>query len=496
MEVRLVDDPDKSERKILKNFIKVYKPKIYERVIEIYKDEVPDKFAEKQLELMQYYQIDQFEAADELLKEIAFIWMFRGITYNYLKRTGLIKEDFISACHRLHPIISLFQKDGDYSEDFLVLDDDFFKALEELPLNNVSYIGWLYQYYISELHDNYYSSKGKIRSQDDLVGATGIYTPHWVIRYMVENSLGRIWINHLKANDKELDGEKTAKEFGWKYYLEEAEQPEEVNEQLDDIRKTFKDEKPESISFLEPCMGTGFILLNALEMFIQIYRDSGIATEEATRSILKNNLYGCDIDNKAYRIAKACLVIHAAEYDSSILNEKEIKLHLHTTYIDGRDINQNQILWFGDSEEVEGLNRIKGSMYVQRLCEDLSIVTQTGMLCIPSCKYDFDLTRKYINSPDNFMKDELIPVQFQLNNLLDLMELMSRKYSCVVTNPPYLNSKNYNADMKKFVNEKHLQLPDDLDLWDYYSDALVKSFMEMINLPEQEEVKEQQISFF
>lgn len=181
--------------------------------------------------------------------------------------------------------------------------------------DQVQIIGWLYQYYNSELKD--IVMKKKNYTKDDIPAATQLFTPDWIVRYMTENSLGRIW----------LDGHPDFDHSKWKYYLEEAEQEPKVLEQLKKIRQEHAKLKPEDIKVIDPCMGSGHILVYAFDVLMDIYRDSGYTDRNAAKSILENNIYGLEIDERAYHLAYFALMMKARSYNRRILS-KDTKVNI------------------------------------------------------------------------------------------------------------------------------------------------------------------------
>ena len=188
------------------------------------------------------------------------------------------------------------------------IDEDSFK-------DQVQIIGWMYQYYNSELKD--IVMKKKEYSKDDIPAATQLFTPDWIVRYMVENSLGRLWV----------DGHPNFNHDNWKYYLEEDKQEPEVIEQLNKIKEEHAKLKPEDIKVLEPCMGSGHILVYAFDVLMDIYRDAGYSDRDAAQSILENNLYGLELDERAYHLAYFALMMKARSFNRRILS-KETKINV------------------------------------------------------------------------------------------------------------------------------------------------------------------------
>ena len=199
---------------------------------------------------------------------------------------------FVKQCNELNKILpGLFEKTDDYMELLLKITytgDGVIRMLIDLipedDLNvetegQVEIIGWMYQYYNTELKDDTFAKlKKNIKiTKERIPAATQLFTPDWIVRYMVENSLGRVWIEHLRALDSAVDEKSKAEEFGWKYYLPEAEQEEGVAAQLVEIRKSYRDLTPQDITCIDPCMGSGHILVYMFDVLMDIYRSEGFS---------------------------------------------------------------------------------------------------------------------------------------------------------------------------------------------------------------------------
>ncbi len=231
---------------------------------------------------------------------------------------GLFKYLLITQCNALSSILpGMFQKIADYTEllfpDNLLREGSVVEQMvsmipEEDWTDQVQIIGWLYQYYNTEPKDQVFANlKKNIKiSKENIPAATQLFTPDWIVRYMVENSLGRLWIEG-HPND-----ELKAK---WKYYLDEAEQEEEVQKQLAEIRKEYAVLKPEDIRCIDPCMGSGHILVYMFDVLVQIYESYGYSAREATSSIVENNIWGLDIDERAAQLAYFSVMMKARQYD-------------------------------------------------------------------------------------------------------------------------------------------------------------------------------------
>ena len=245
----------------------------------------------------------------------------------------LFRMLFIKQCNALNEILpALFEKTNDYTELLLnlsVIDQDgvVCHLVHDIPEEDfdverggqVEIIGWLYQYYNTEPKNDAFAKSGKI-SKEEIPAVTQLFTPDWIVRYMVENSVGRLWIEHLRAVDETLDESILAANFGWKYYLPEAKQELEVEAELKKLRKERTSLTPEQITMIDPCMGSGHILVYAFDVLMQIYENAGYGQRDAAKSILENNLFGLDIDDRAYQMAYFAVMMKAREYNRRILS--------------------------------------------------------------------------------------------------------------------------------------------------------------------------------
>ena len=241
----------------------------------------------------------------------------------------LYKYLILAQCDALSGVLPfLFGKTDDYTKllfpDGLLTEGSFVRKMtdtSELPESDwekVEVIGWLYQYYIAEKKDEVFKDlKKNIKiSKENVPAATQLFTPHWIVRYMVENSLGRIWVESYPD---------TALKSDWKYYLEEAEQEDEVKKQLEKIR--YKNVNPEEITFLDPCCGSGHILVYAFEVFYAMYLEKGYVESEIPKLILEKNLFGLDIDDRAAQLAAFAVMMKARE-KSRRVSRQEVKLNI------------------------------------------------------------------------------------------------------------------------------------------------------------------------
>lgn len=345
------------------------------------------------------------------------------------------KYVLLLVCKKLGRVIpQVFDGVTDYIDilipDNLLNDTGFItKVINEVPENNynqVEIIGWLYQFYISERHDYVVDPlHGKSFKRDDIAAATQLFTTDWVVKYMVENSLGKYWIEH--TNNKEL-------QKNWRYYIE--------SEYTQKAKKDIKE-----VEFIDPCCGSGHILVYAFELFYQIYLSEGYGKSEIPNLILKNNLYGLDIDDRAGQLSILSLLLKAREYDKNIFN-RDITKNLNIMSI--KESNS-----FNDENSIDSLNdNLKNK--VIKLKKSFYNAKEYGSL-IELEDEDYSDLINYIDN--NYNLDTYI-IKNNYEDIVKLYKILSKKYEIVVTNPPYLNKLSPN--LKKFVNEKFKKYSNDL----------------------------------
>lgn len=309
--------------------------------------------------------------------------------------------------------------------------------------DQVQIIGWLYQYYNSELKD--IVMKKKNYTKDDIPAVTQLFTPDWIVRYMTENSLGRLW----------LDGHPDFDHSKWKYYLEEAEQEPEVLEQLKKIREEHEKLKPEDIKVIDPCMGSGHILVYAFDVLMDIYRDSGYTDRNAAKSILENNIYGLEIDERAYHLAYFALMMKARSYNRRILS-KDTKVNILEIREPMGELKEEYDHYLGEYAEL--------SHY---LVNEFSEAKELGSIINLSCTFEqLEELEGYLNSlksssmNQNMISDtEIDEINELLVPLIRQAKLLVDKYDVVITNPPYMPPS---PAQKKYVQKNYPDSKSDL----------------------------------
>ena len=366
---------------------------------------------------------------------------------------------FIKQCNVLNEILpALFEKTSDYTEVLLnisVVDQEgvvyhLIHDIDEDDFNierggQVEIIGWLYQYYNTEPKAAAFAKNGKI-TKEEIPAVTQLFTPDWIVRYMVENSLGRLWVEgHPDCGLKE----------NWKYYLEEAQQEPEVQAKLSEIRKEYAALNPEDIKLIDPCMGSGHILVYAFDVLMQIYESAGYSQRDAAKSILEHNIYGLDIDDRAYQLAYFAVMMKARQYNRRILNG-ENTCHVYAIQ-ESNSINRAHLKYFGAG--MDDIEKNAAKMQLEGLLDTLTDAKEYGsILNVES--YNWDLLRRFVAAEDTAGQISMDSVGVedtveQLNRLIDIGETMARKYWVTCTNPPYAGTSNLSANVNNFVKKNY-----------------------------------------
>ena len=342
------------------------------------------------------------------------------------------------------------------------------------PTGQVEIIGWLYQYYNTELKDDTFAKlKKNVKiTKERIPAATQLFTPDWIVRYMVENSVGRIWIEHLRAVDPTTDEKATAERFGWKYYLPEAEQEEEVNVKLAEIRTTYKDLKPTDITCSDPCMGSGHILIAMFDVLMDIYESAGYDKREAAFEIVEHNIHGLDIDQRAYQLAYFAVMMKGRGYNRRFLRGRDGKPEPKVYAItESNEINRNHLKFFGT--HLSEMERNLAVMQIEGLLDTFIDAREYGsILNVDACDWDVlerfeeDLGTAGQISFESVGSEE---TQENLRKLVQVAKNLGQKYDAVVTNPPYMGASNMNATLSKFIKDNYADYKSD-----FFSAFIVK----------------------
>lgn len=377
----------------------------------------------------------------------------------------LFRMLFLKECNALNePLPMLFEKIADYTELLLTLsisdrDGVVWHLVHDIPEDDfrdqVQIIGWLYQYYNTEPKDKVFARKSSEKiKKEDIPAATQLFTPDWIVRYMVENSLGRLWVEgHPNEN---LKGQ-------WKYYIDEAEQEESVQEQLNQIHAEHSKLNPKDLTCLDPCCGSGHILVYMFDVLMQIYQSRGYRDRDAAISIVEHNLYGLDIDERAAQLAYFAVMMKARQYDRRFLS-RGIQPHIYaieesnglSTWkaFSGSDFGQlaldqtyiaqadELIDLFHDAKEYGSILKVEPTDY-DNLQDYLEEIRQKGSENILFAAWSAEMADK-------------------MPKLIRQAKLLSKKYDVVVTNPPYMGSSGMDAKLSKYVKDNYPDSKSDL----------------------------------
>ena len=374
----------------------------------------------------------------------------------------------VKQCNELGKIIpQMFEKITDYTE--LLLPDNLLengsvirKMVEDIEEDDwkeeVEIIGWMYQYYISEKKDEVFAAlKKNVKiTKENIPAATQLFTPKWIVKYMVENSLGRLWLEGHP--NPELQN-------GWKYYLEEAEQEKEVEEELRKIREEHAKLTPLDIKVLDPCMGSGHILVYAFDVLYEIYKTAGYSEREIPRLILQNNLYGLDIDDRAAQLASFALIMKARHYNRRLFREIEREhLELNLCSIqESNSISTEVIDYFCSLDTNLNNNELKKDlMYLKVVFNDAK---EFGSI-IDVNTVNFKALKQRVNEiedKNNFMFEDYKKVILEkVAILIKQAYVMNQKYEICITNPPYLGYKSFNEKLSAYLKVKYKESSNDM----------------------------------
>ena len=387
----------------------------------------------------------------------------------------LYKYLLIVQCNALNKILpGMFQKIADYTE--LLLPDNLLREgsviqqmIELIPEDDwkdaVQIIGWLYQYYNSEKKDDVFAAlKKNVKiTKENIPAATQLFTPDWIVRYMVENSLGRLWLEghpdvkeQLLPTEEEQSayaaGNRDPEDTKWYYYLEEAEQEPEVQAQLAEIRKEYAALTPDQLKVIDPCSGSGHILAYMFDVLMKIYESYGYTTREAVASIVENNLYGLDIDDRAAQLAYFAVMMKARQYDRRFFS-RGIQPHVYAI-VESNHVDKFAVDYFcnGDAKLTTALDTIIKELHDAKEYGSILTVTPQDW----SALYDrFAEITEDINMSRETALRELLP-------LAQVAEALAQKYDTVVTNPPYMADSGMSPHLLNYVKDNFKNYRNDL----------------------------------
>lgn len=361
----------------------------------------------------------------------------------------LYKYLLITQCNALGSILpGMFQKISDYTE--LLFPDNLLRKgsvihqmIEQIPEDDwkdqVQIIGWLYQYYNSEKKDEVFAllKKNVKITKENIPAATQLFTPDWIVRYMVENSLGRLWLEGHPD-----DGLKSQ----WKYYIEEAEQETKVKEKLAEIRKEYATLTPDSLKVIDPCSGSGHILAYMFDVLMKIYESYGYATRDAVISIMENNLYGLDIDERAAQLAYFSVMMKGRQYDRRFFS-RGIQPHVYAIE-ESNHVDPNVVDYY-----CNGNAKLKKSM--DTIIKELHDAKEYGSI-ITVGQQDWDaLYARFDEIRNERVTSIYSESAYGLKRIVEVAEALAKKFHVCVTNPPYMGIKNMSATLAEHIRKTY-----------------------------------------
>ena len=396
---------------------------------------------------------------------------------------ALYRYLLLTQCNALNESLPrMFEKMGGFTElllpnNILKQDGVLGRMVSDIPeedwTDQVQIIGWLYQYYNSELKDDTFAllKKNVKITKERIPSATQLFTPDWIVRYMVENSLGRIYVDKRKnegvyADGRSLDemtwseaeAERIATEkliadkMGWKYYLPEAEQTQEVRKQLDEIQAEYANLDVKDIRVIDPCMGSGHILVYAFDVLMQIYEASGVSQRDAAQSILENNLYGLDIDDRAAQLAYFAVMMKARQYDRRIFS-RGIQPHVYAI-VESNGLDSSSVDYFtnNDPKLKKGFGTLMDEL---RDAKEYGSILNISQVDFSALYARVEEVRADISMFREIVLNSILP-------LIQVAEVMAQKYDVTVTNPPYMGSSGMSAKLSEFVKKNYPETKADL----------------------------------
>ena len=396
--------------------------------------------------------------------------------------TALYRYLLICLCNALHePLPGMFEKISDYTEllfpDGLLKDDSVLAALSKIPsedFQDIQVIGWLYQYYNTDLkNETFELLKKNVKITKERIGAaTQLFTPEWIVRYMVQNSLGRLWLEgHPEENLR----------MKWRYYMDEAQQEPEVAAKLAEIRQGYAAMQLEDIKLLDPCMGSGHILVYAFDMLMEIYRTMGYTDRDAVRSIVENNLYGLDIDDRAAQLAYFAVMMKACEYDRRFLR-RGIQPHVCAMQ-ESTGMTEDAWTLFGAQKNTA--QALYGAFAHAKDFGSL-IAPKVTLADIELLENRMDEMARHAEYADLATQALIATALAAMQPLMEQARILVQRYDVVVTNPPYMGGSGMNDRLSTYVKDAYPDSKSDMST--VFMERCLglctdTGYMSMINIP-------------
>ena len=367
----------------------------------------------------------------------------------------LFKYLIITQCNALgNGLPKMFEKIEHWTEllfpaNLLRADGVIGRMVTDIPEEDwkdaVQIIGWLYQFYNTEPKAAVFAKNGKV-SKEEIPAATQLFTPDWIVRYMVENSLGRLWLEGHPNDEMKAE---------WKYYLDEAKQDEAVEAQLAKIREEAKSLRPQDIKVIDPCMGSGHILVYAFDVLMQIYTSAGWSERDAAKSIVENNLYGLDIDDRAGQLAYFAVMMKARQYNRRALAGGVAGVLPNVYSIqESNNISRFAVEDFcnGDAKALAEMDKL---LRVMRDAKEYGSILNIKDIDFELLFAKCDAAQDHITISQREIQEDIIP-------LIKIAYLLAQKYDVVITNPPYMGLGNASGKLNEYTKQNYPDSKTDL----------------------------------
>lgn len=357
------------------------------------------------------------------------------------KDEDLFKYLLLIQCNALNEILPyMFSKIEDYTElllpDFLLREGSVVERLVKIPEENfkdIEILGWAYQYYISDKHEEVVDPlHGKVVRKEEVPAATQLFTTDWVVKYLVDNSLGRYWIERNAETQLSKDLE---------YFVA----PQKGNVNLIDENIT-----PQDVTVFDPCVGSGHFLVYAFDVLMKIYVEYGFSERDAASEIVKNNIFGLDIDGRATQLAYFAIMMKARQYDRRFFT-RGIHPKIYEI-VESNNVDKSSVNYFCGNDQL-----LKND--VDTILNAMSNAKEYGSI-IQVPKVDFERINKRISEINEEMNMYSMYLLEDFKDLLNVYEVLSNQYAIVDTNPPYLNK--YDAKLKEYINSNYSDYKGDL----------------------------------
>ena len=333
--------------------------------------------------------------------------------------------------------------------------EEYFDVEKE---GQVEIIGWLYQYYNEEPKAEVIGLPKSVKYRDTQIArATQIFTPDWIVKYMVQNSLGKYWIKHLLVSGDKRSEDEIAKDFDWQYYMIDATQKEDVQLKVSSVDQNLVKTTLKSIRVIDPAMGSGHILVYAFDLLMQLYKSEGYTSNDSAVNIIKNNLFGLDIDSRAFQLAYfAIMMKYRANYRRAFKHTQNTNLF----YISANSVNEFEN--FGILDNILDSEHISSVDKMFKLFEngsELGSLLDTNSLNIALIQESLDIITGYQSEQLSF---NLLELKKQIQEKLSICLILRQKYNVIVANPPYMGSSRMSKHLSEFAKKNYPNSKSDL----------------------------------